>query len=104
MRRWRAICLTLALALLGAVPAAAWGPAAHAGLGVAVAQEMGLPTPRSYLLLQGVYGTGAPDLAWAADDSVADRLGAATHDDPGCLDPWLLASRTSTVEQAFAFG
>ncbi len=55
-----------------------------------------------YLLLQGLYAAGAPDIAWQA--GAPDQLGAATHDDPGYLEPWLLASPSSAVQRAFAYG
>jgi hypothetical protein len=104
MQRRQALWVSVVLVLAAALPAGAWGPVAHAVVGMRVAEEMGLPAPTKYLLLQGVYGTGAPDFAWAAPASAVDALGAATHDDPGYLDPWLLADPTSAVEQVFAFG
>lgn len=105
MRKCRIVVLVTALLVAGAIPAVAWGPGAHAVIGVEVAREMGLPAPTKYVLLQGVYGSGAPDFAYyAADESVIGSLAAATHDDPAYLEPWLLAAPWSASQQVFAYG
>jgi len=83
-------------------PAAAWGPATHAVIMTGVGQARGVTAPTDYLYLQAVYGAIAPDLAWLASDPLRTNLAAATHDEPGYLEPWRNA-RTS-VERAFALG
>jgi hypothetical protein len=98
----RVMALVVLAVVSAGLPALAWGPGAHAVIGMGVAQERGLVVPNSYLLLQAVYGTSGPDFAWGATEPLQSALGAATHDWPGYQKPWDLAG--SAAQRAFAWG
>ncbi|MFB3881429.1 MAG: hypothetical protein ACE149_09195 [Armatimonadota bacterium] len=98
----RLLALAAVLLTWRVAPALAWGPAGHAAIMGGVAQAQGIGAVTRYLGLQATYGAIAPDLAWQASGSLEVTLGAATHDDPGCLEPWERAG--SQTERAFAWG
>ena len=99
--RARLLLFAVACLVCSCAPALAWGPAGHAAIMGGVAQAQGI-APSGYLGLQAVYGAIAPDLAWQASEPLHTTLGAATHDDPGCFEPWDRSGSQS--ERAFAWG
>jgi hypothetical protein len=92
----------LVLAVSAALPAMAWGPGGHSVIAAGAAVERGIAFPSNHLLLQVIYGATAPDLAWGAGEPLSSALGAATHDSPGCFEPWRLARPSSKAERFFA--
>lgn len=104
MRAFVGSLLVVLIVLAASAPAMAWGPGAHAAVAADVAMTRGLTLSNRYVLLQGLYGATAPDLAWSASGSLSSALGTATHEDPGFWEPWQRASMTSPVQQAFAWG
>jgi hypothetical protein len=99
------ICpLVVLVVLVASLPAFAWGPGAHAVVATEVAAAKGVTVSNEYLLLQGLYGSSAPDFAWFASEPLASALGTATHDDPGFCEPWDKARWWSPVQRAFAWG
>jgi hypothetical protein len=104
MRKWIRGSLVFLLILAVAMPALAWGTAAHVAIGLGVAQARHLNLSNRYLLLQALYGTTAPDFALVAREPLKSALFEATHEDPGYLEVPGLANPLSPIERAFAFG
>jgi len=98
----RLLFLTAAYLACSAVSAIAWGPAGHTVIMGGVAQARGIGSANGYLGLQAAYGAIAPDLAWQASEPLKTTLSAATHNDPGYVEPW--DNSGSQIERSFAWG
>jgi hypothetical protein len=108
LRRVAKGSVVMLLLLVAATPALAWGPGAHAVIGLGVARQLtqpqSVPLVNRYLALQAVYGMAAPDMAQVAPQPLKIVLFAATHDAPGFLAVPKAANLASPVERAFSFG
>jgi hypothetical protein len=102
MRMRMVVWLVLVALVCSAVPALAWGTGAHLVIAKGVAEALGVTGLPKTLALQVAYGAIAPDFAWVAWEPLSDELGAATHFDPGYVEPWERA--TTTAQRAFAYG
>jgi len=108
MRKWVKGSVVVLLLLAVAMPALAWGPGAHAVIGLGVLRQRPSPVAsvlvNRYLALQAVYGMAAPDMAQVAPQPLRSALYAAMHDAPGFLAVPKAANLASPVERAFSFG